>query len=108
MKGIDPEPHEEIVVATELIDSQAGQRMQKSYEFWQKQSAVKVYLSGSLVMAELAQEIDLLHKLLLIEAQVKDPAHQSPLLKRDIYCSTAMMSALSAAVPWFKKNSLQS
>ena len=40
---------------------------------------MKLYLSGSLVMAELAQEVDLLHKLPLIEPQVEDPAHQNPL-----------------------------
>ena len=51
--------------------------MQESYDFWQRQSEMKVYLSGSLIMAELAQEVDLLHELLLIETQVKDPAHQS-------------------------------
>ncbi len=44
-----------------------------------KQLAMKLYLSGSLVMAELAQEVDLLHKLPLIEPQVEDPAHQNPL-----------------------------
>ena len=36
------------------------------------------YLPGSFIIAELAQEVDLLHKLPLIEAQVEDSASQDP------------------------------
>ena len=37
------------------------------------------YLPGSLIMAELAQEINVLHKLLLVEAQVENSARHSTL-----------------------------
>ena len=36
------------------------------------------YLPGGLVMAELAQEVDLLDKLPVIEAQVEDPVTTDP------------------------------
>ena len=42
----------------------------------------EAHLSGSLVMAELAQEVDLLNHFLLVEAKVEHPAQESSLVTK--------------------------